>query len=89
MQKEKSTKIIMILSILLVFSVVFIAVDKYKTSQEKQLLTAYQTGYNQGVQEAVVSLYQQTNNCQPTVINLGNVSRQLFDTSCLQTQEQS
>ena len=78
----------MVLGILLVLSVGYIAFDKYKTSQETQLLTAYQDGYNRGVQEAVVSLYQQTNNCQGAVINLGNVTREVFDTACLQNAQQ-
>ena len=87
--KDKSTKTIMVLGILLVLSIGYIAIDKYKTGQEKQLLTAYQNGYNRGIQEAVVSLYQQTENCQAAVINLGNVSKQVFDTSCLQAAQQS
>ena len=78
----------MVLGILLVLSVGYIAFDKYKTSQETQLLTAYQDGYNRGVQEAVVSLYHQTNNCQGAVINLGNVNREVFDTACLQNAQQ-
>ena len=86
--KDKSTKIIMILGILLILSIGYIAVDKYKTSQEKQLLTAYQNGYLKGIQESVVSLYQQTNNCQPAVINIGNLSRRIFDAACLKNAQQ-
>ena len=87
--KNKSTKIIMILGILLVLSMGYITIDKYRAGQEKQQLTAYQNGYNRGVQEAVVSLYQQTENCKAAVINIGNVSKQLLDTACLQAAQQS
>ena len=87
--KDKSTKTIMVLGILLVLSMGYIAVDKYRTGQEKQLLTAYQDGYNKGIQEIITALYEQTENCQAAVINIGNVSKQVFDSSCLQNEPQS
>tara|TARA_Y100000310_G_C19974611_1_gene487017 strand:+ start:167 stop:451 length:285 start_codon:yes stop_codon:yes gene_type:complete len=78
---------ITILAILLVLSVGYIAIDKYTTSREQQLMATYQGGYNKGVQDAVVSLYQQTNNCQPATINIGNLTKQIFDVACLQNQQ--
>ena len=85
---DKSKKIIIILTILLVISLGYITINKYKTMQEERLLTAYKDGYTKGIKEAVISVYQQTNDCNPTVIKIGNVSRQLFDVACLQNTQQ-
>ena len=86
---EKSKKTIRILVLLLVISMGYIVVDKYMDSQEKKLFNVYQEGYTKGVQEAVIGLYQQTSNCQPATINVGNVSRQIFDIACLQNTQES
>ncbi len=84
---KKFRRTIIILAILLVLSVGYIAIDKYTTSREQQLLATYQGGYNKGVQDAIVSLYQQTDNCQPATINIGNLTKQFFDVACLQNQQ--
>ncbi|MBL7051276.1 hypothetical protein ISS04_03915 [Candidatus Woesearchaeota archaeon] len=81
-KKFKTT--ILILAIFLVLSIGYIAIDKYQSSREQQLMATYQGGYNKGVQDAVVSLYQQTDNCQPATINIGNLTKQVFDVACLQ-----
>ena len=86
---KKFKTIIILLVVLLIVSLGYITFDKYKTIQEKKLLTVYQNGYLKGIQESVVSIYKQTNNCQPAIIKIGNVTRQVFDTACLQNLQQS
>lgn len=86
---QKSKKTIIILIVLLTISIGYIGVDKYKDLQEKKVYNAYQNGYTKGIQEAVISLYQQTNNCKSAMINIGNISRQVFDVACLQNVQQS
>jgi len=45
--------------------------------------SSFQAGYNKGITDAVVAVYQQTNNCKATTINIGNITRQVIDISCL------
>ena len=40
-------------------------------------------GYNVGIQDTVVSLLKQTDNCQITNVNFGNYSRQVVDVACV------
>ena len=75
--------IIYVLSILLLISVSYITVDKIQESLRANEQQSFQDGYNQGMTAAVVALYQQTENCLPTTINIGNITRHVIDTSCL------
>ena len=85
---QQSKKAIIILAILLIISMGYIGIDKYQESQETKLLNVYQKGYGKGIQETVVSLYQKTENCQTARIQIDNVSKQIFDTACLQIAQQ-
>ena len=80
---NKSKLVVIMLAILLVIALVYIAFDKYSSYRQMQYIKAYQEGYNQGVYNMVLSLYQQTENCQPTTVNLGNVTRQVIDVGCI------
>jgi hypothetical protein len=76
---NKERVIIYILAILLVISVGYTVIGWIQGS-------AFQAGYNKGITDAVVTLYQQTSNCKATTINIGNITRQVIDTSCLTTK---
>lgn len=75
--------LVYILVILLAAAIGYIAFDAVQESLNEQAQTIFQNGYSQGVTDAVVSLYQQTENCQPTVITVGNFTKELVDTACL------
>jgi len=82
MSKQKFA--IIVLCLLLAASLSYIGAAEYKQSQQEKLQQAYVQGYNQGVTAAVATLYQQTNNCQPTNIFMEESQRQIIDVACLQ-----
>ena len=81
MSREKI--IISVLVILLIISVGYIVVNSFVEKLQAEAQQAFQNGYNQGINDAVVTLYQQTENCQPATIRIGNVTREVIDTACL------
>lgn len=80
---NKSKLAIIVLLGLLVFSISYIIFDKLQDYKQSQYTKAYQEGYNQGVLNTVLSLYQQTENCQATTVNLGNFTRSVIDANCV------
>ena len=76
--------IILILAITLVAAVSYIIWGKVQQSYQLQLQEAAQWGANQGLQQTVVSLFQQTDKCQVATLYYDNVSRQVIDIACLQ-----
>jgi regulatory protein YycI of two-component signal transduction system YycFG len=76
---KRSEIIILVLVILLGISFGYIIFEKLQMMQQQ----AFQAGYSQGFQDAVISLYQQTNNCRVTTIRIGNVTRKVIDANCL------
>ena len=77
-------KLVVILAVLLVLAVGYIIVDKVQRARTTQLLTTYRQGYQQGLIDTVLTLYQQTEKCQTTTINTGNATRRVVDVTCLQ-----
>jgi len=63
----------------------FVVIDNYVVpSINQQIVESYQNGYNKGTENSVIGLFQQTSNCQPTYIWIGNDTKQLIDVACLQ-----
>jgi len=75
---------IIVLCILLAASLSYIGAAEYKQGQQEKLQQAYVQGYNQGITNAVTTLYQQTDNCQVTNIFMEESQRQIIDVACLQ-----
>jgi len=80
---------IIIMSLAVTLSVVFVwfvVFDNYVIpSIQQNMNLAYQNGYDQGVNDSITELFQQTANCQqPTSIWIGNNTKQLIDVACLQ-----
>lgn len=95
MFKKKDINYYMVSTIILAFLFIvllgFILSEKYAESQAGKLQNTYVAGYNKGVEDSVVSIYQQTNNCQVVPVNIGNVTRGLADVDCIKKvlEEQS
>jgi len=82
---NRSGILILVLVVLVIGAVSYIGYTKYAESKNAQLGEAYVVGYNEGITAAAVSLFQQTEQCQtPTAITVGNFTKQLIDTRCLQ-----
>lgn len=84
LRMSKQKFVIILLCIMLIASLSYIGVTKYKQGQQVKLQQAYSQGYNQGISDVVSGLYQQTDTCQPINIFVGNLSKQVIDVACLQ-----
>ena len=82
MKQHKSKLMIIVIIVLIVLFILalgYIFIDKWQESRQSELIKIYQ----QGISDTVLSLYQQTENCQITTVNLGNATRQVVDVSCI------
>jgi hypothetical protein len=80
---SKQKIVIIALSIALFAIAQYFAIEKVSEANQKKMSDVYQNGYDQGLKDAVTTLYEQTKDCQTTTIFVGNLSRQIFDIACL------
>ncbi len=83
---NKAVTIILVIILVLGFvgAIGYIVWDKFKENQNMELAYYLQAGQQQGITAAVTQIYQETENCQPSVITIGNFSKQLVDAKCLE-----
>ncbi len=74
----------MILALLLIAATVYITYDKLQDIKQRDVLVGYQQGYNRAFIDTLSSIWQQTENCSIATVNIGNLSKRVFDVSCLQ-----
>jgi len=80
--KQKLLIIILAITLTAMF-VWFVIIDNYIIPTIQQEITnSYQNGYNAGVENSIIEIFQQTSNCNPTYIWVGNDTRQLIDILC-------
>ena len=79
---EKQKIVIISLSVALFLVLQYVILDNWVESNEQKVNRGYQLGYEQGLIDAVVTIYQQTENCKSTVITIGNLSKKVFDMAC-------
>lgn len=84
MNKQKIT--IIVLSIALFGLAQYVIYEKITESRQQELTDAYQNGYNKGLTDTAVAVYKQTENCQTTTITIGNLTKTVFDVSCLKLE---
>ena len=65
----------------------YLILDSWNQSTQKKMDEFFQSGYEEGLFESVKTIYQQTDNCQIAIINIGNNTKQLLDVYCLQVIE--
>ncbi len=87
MNKQKIT--IIVLSIALFALAQYVIYEKITESRQQELVNAYQNGYNKGLTDAAVTIYKQTENCQTTTIAIGNLTKTVFDVSCLKVEQRN
>ncbi|MDE1725725.1 MAG: hypothetical protein KGH89_00480 [Thaumarchaeota archaeon] len=85
MNKQKIT--IVALSVALFVSAQYIIYEKITESRQQELANAYQGGYKNGLTDAAVAVYKQTENCQTTTVTIGNLTKTIFDVSCLKAEK--
>lgn len=80
---------IITLSIALFLMAQYIIYEKITESRQQELIDAYKNGYNKGLTDAAVTVYKQTENCRTASITIGNITKNVFDLSCLKIQSKN
>jgi len=75
-----------LLAIGLFGSIGYIAFDNWKELDQKQNTEIYNDGYKQGLIDATTAVFSQTQNCHPAVLTMGNLTKTIFDYSCLEKE---
>ena len=70
-----------VIAVLVLVILGYLGISWYKN----QIAKAQVEGYNVGVTNSVVSMIQQSRDCQPLSLFIGNQTFQFVDTACLQT----
>jgi len=81
MDKQKITIIVLVVGLFLAAQ--YILYDRIIDQTEVELNRAYQTGYNEGLTDAVTEIYYQTEDCVYSTITIGNLTKNIFDYSCV------
>src|SRR3989344_4418706 len=79
-KKMNKTKILYIIIAILV---VIIAALLWNSWYNRQIFNAQQQGYNIGLQNSIISIIQQSRNCQPVSLFAGNQTFNFVDVGCL------
>lgn len=74
-----------ILALWIAFSVLYVAYNEYTRFK----VFAMQSSYNQGIQDAVAKVMEESKNCKGFPINLGKDSVTLLNVECLKQQPQA
>lgn len=81
---ERQKIIIVILAAGLFLLGQYIVLDRWLQSKQQEIENNLQSDHSQGIKDAIIALYEQTNDCHVTTIKFGNLTRSLLDISCLQ-----
>lgn len=76
---KKLVIVIVILAVLVLGAAGWIINGQVQAKKQQEL----QSVYTQGAIETIASVFQQTNDCQPLTLTLGEYTRQLIDVACL------
>lgn len=87
MDKQKIT--IIALTAVLVLALQYIILDNFLELKEGEMIQVFQNGYEEGLTDAIATIYLQTQNCQSTTITLFNATKEIFDLSCLKQEPQT
>jgi len=80
---DKQKILIIAISVTLFLFVQLFIFDELEESQQREILSTYDRGYDQGAIDAVTSVFSQIEDCQVASITLFNSTKEVFDRSCL------
>jgi hypothetical protein len=83
---KKQNLVIIVLSVILFGLIQYVIFDMIGETVSNEMVNSYQSGYNQGILDSVNAIYQQTENCNPTFVTIGNLSKEVIDFSCVEIQ---
>ncbi|HSB57685.1 MAG TPA: hypothetical protein VLD38_07750 [Nitrosopumilaceae archaeon] len=76
------------LSGILFLAVQYIVLYNFTLTNQQQMKESIQQAYDKGVEDAVTTLFDQTQNCNMIPIRVGNITKILVDTECLKSSEE-
>ena len=74
--------------ILLIIALGYIILSKYKITTDEEQTKVFQTGAQQGYEQAVVQLMTEAAKCQPVPLFYENVTMNIVSVECLQQAQQ-
>ena len=81
--KKEKNKIILVSVCCVVFIIFqFFLLDFWEQQRIEESAIAFQRGFDFGLENAVFTIYNNTENCQITTISVGNDSKKLVDFTC-------
>ena len=84
MKMDKQKIVIITLAVSLFLFSQYFLFDKLEESKQEELLDTYQRGYDDGIADTITVILQQTENCQVSTLTANNLTKDIFDLSCLQ-----
>ena len=85
--QSKVFLIILILSLGIAFSSMYIILDKYSEMQINESQNSFELGYNSGIADSINAILEETDNCNIASISVNNFTRDVIDLSCLSFEE--
>ena len=61
----------------------FYILSEWKEQRQQELIETFSQGYDQGLENAVKTIYNQTENCKKIPIFIDNQTKYLIDFSCI------
>lgn len=81
---SKKNILIFVLIVVLVFLTSYVVFDKLQERKQNQLLDAFQQGANYGYEQAVASIFTESQNCATVPVYYDNKTINLIEVDCLQ-----
>lgn len=80
---DKQKVIIIVLIAILFLLVQYVLLEKLVDVRLEEKIKFYEDGYEQGLIDAVVTIFQNTEDCKTTSLTIGNLTKHVFDITCL------
>jgi hypothetical protein len=88
MKVEKLRIALIVVSVALVISVAYIAMNEYQRIKTQEQLSVYQQGVVIGYQQAVIQLLNQVSTCQQVPVTYENLTINVIAVDCLQQAQE-
>lgn len=85
---KKIVIIVLVLSVLLLGAVGYIGYDFYSDAKLQEQMQVYQSGAQDGYEQAVSQIVQMASSCQQVPLRINNQTINLVAVECLQQQAQ-
>jgi hypothetical protein len=86
---DKQKIAIIVLATVLFLTVQYLVLENWTSAKQEEIMRSYQGGYDKGLEDAVRAIYEQTQNCQLSTVMIGNLTKQVFDASCIENNSEN